>query len=740
MNWIRFLGRKLLMLIRLPFGRSEIGGKGQIAIFAALIFQVLFIFFAMVVNVGLLVHHKINLQNSVDLAAYYGAMKQAEVMNAMSHVNYQIRQSWKLMVYRYRGIGMAGNRAQDAPFNTQNDTLRASASTDSEYRCPATFCTNYAAWEIMNVTNTSREDYCGDMCTGLTITLPGQPFGSSMLSGLLSATLPGVTAAVDAISQLANQKVTENCQDRSVLNWYALGRYIFAFKNDVANRKRVMNKLANSLSYDEKDFKDLDGESARTGALNTFWKNLTYQNQASIDPTTGTGNGGSFEFFNSLAAGGCGGQKDDDGTPPAWLQEMFVKPLYAYMDGYCNNEGGDNVNFKIRIMNATGQESLPNYKDRLPADLVQFIQSYVQDPTNIDTPQARMFHTTIGYEKNPWCMAYVKTSATTRPKIPFSPFGGVTLKATAYAKPFGGKIGPWFYKNWPQSSPKSVGGREDQIDKALPPRASPGEGTVSANDDYLRVDHSRYVGDVIGVKSTMTMGHMHKAIFMKNGPAHQPLMSFTWFSHLLGGSSDISSPDNHGDILAWNNGSAPGQRDVEIGAIIPDNFDVANYSIEPFWWRTYAQRIQKRSDFSGLHVRGDLGYRKDGSAPWNTFSVKDQMARALADNTMDYNGALTYVAGRGKDPAKAFVELLTNWHTKVPGDYVMDEERFGNCPDAAIISGSPEDVDKAVPGNCMAGGRAGYSVKLIDEQFLIDEQEIGGSGNSGRIKNMPPGI
>ncbi|MFN9066527.1 MAG: pilus assembly protein TadG-related protein, partial [Bdellovibrionales bacterium] len=42
--------------------------KGQVAIFIALLFQVLFLFFAMVVNVGLLVHHKINLQNSVDLA------------------------------------------------------------------------------------------------------------------------------------------------------------------------------------------------------------------------------------------------------------------------------------------------------------------------------------------------------------------------------------------------------------------------------------------------------------------------------------------------------------------------------------------------------------------------------------------------------------------------------------------------------------------------------------------------
>ena len=45
------------------------GQHGQASILIAIIFQVLFIFFAMVINVGLLVHDKINLQNSVDIAA-----------------------------------------------------------------------------------------------------------------------------------------------------------------------------------------------------------------------------------------------------------------------------------------------------------------------------------------------------------------------------------------------------------------------------------------------------------------------------------------------------------------------------------------------------------------------------------------------------------------------------------------------------------------------------------------------
>ena len=55
-----------------------------------------------------MVHDKINLQNSVDIAAYYGAMKQAEMLNAIAHINYQIRQSWKLLTWRYRVLGSMG--------------------------------------------------------------------------------------------------------------------------------------------------------------------------------------------------------------------------------------------------------------------------------------------------------------------------------------------------------------------------------------------------------------------------------------------------------------------------------------------------------------------------------------------------------------------------------------------------------------------------------------------------------
>ena len=81
--------------------------KGQIAVFLVLVFQILFVFFAMSINVGLVVYDKINLQNSTDLAAYYAAQKQAEMLNQIAHINYQMRQAYKLLTFRLRVIGSA---------------------------------------------------------------------------------------------------------------------------------------------------------------------------------------------------------------------------------------------------------------------------------------------------------------------------------------------------------------------------------------------------------------------------------------------------------------------------------------------------------------------------------------------------------------------------------------------------------------------------------------------------------
>ena len=82
--------------------------KGLLTIFGILFILGSLTIFGMVMGVGLIVHHKINAQNSVDIGAIYAAQKQAETLSVLSHLNYQLWQNYKLFSYRYNFLGNIG--------------------------------------------------------------------------------------------------------------------------------------------------------------------------------------------------------------------------------------------------------------------------------------------------------------------------------------------------------------------------------------------------------------------------------------------------------------------------------------------------------------------------------------------------------------------------------------------------------------------------------------------------------
>jgi len=70
-----------------------------------------------------------------------------------------------------------------------------------------------------------------------------------------------------------------------------------------------------------------------------------------------------------------------------------------------------------------------------------------------------------------------------------------------------------------------------------------------------------------------------------------------------------------------------------------------------------------------------------------------------------------------------------------PDNHIMDTNKnFGKCS-TPIADNEPQE--KATTGNCLIGGRVGYSVKLVDGEFLRKEQELGGDGIRGIIWNPP---
>lgn len=306
-----------------------------------MIFQILFLFFAAVINIGLLVHHKINLQNSVDLAAYYGASKQAEKMlNAISHVNYQIRQSWKLLSWRYRVLGTSGSYNEHPltkpyPYNPRlvptgvenlDDIPTTNGVKHNElgytfrnlYRRPA-FCITFVPFKPVP----PDENTCKNMSSLSNTVLNLFP------PTTLTPYLFGISSALRNASITALQSIGRRAEEFGTFNYLTLGRFYLSYITDITAKKLTISALAQGLSLSDEDFFDLDGDKVMLGVSNTLKNNLTFANKESLQ---------TFKLYNSL-----GPSNSDCGVSvgqlklPEFVKEIRVIPGFEYADTTVSN-------------------------------------------------------------------------------------------------------------------------------------------------------------------------------------------------------------------------------------------------------------------------------------------------------------------------------------------------------------------------------------------------------------------
>lgn len=646
-------------------------------------FNVLFVLFAMAINVALVVHDKINLQNSVDMAAYYAASKQAELLNVIAHENYAIRQSYKLLTWRYRVLGTMGLYRN----NQEHPVWRGEAS-DTVFT-PAvkpSLCITYKpTWqEVPEGEN---------LCNQENLRIPPLP-EVKVIAGFL-----GINHGIAALSRQLRAQFDIQCGKNGAYNWWFAMSILHAFRLDQRNRKQIIYALANNLSSrsQDGDFIDLDGNSVLAGARETFVRNLTFANRESF-----AGGGGEFRLMNSLAGV----------DPRQWLVEIKILPTVIYTD--VDNEAG---------CNASPQpvQNLPQRKIAL-------------DILNMDFPRGLAasnlfewryerfladsdFQYSIGVEKNPWYMAYIGIQAKTTPRQIFFPLGGgIEMVARSFAKPFGGRIGPWYQSKWERGAATSDGALTDSL---MAPRMAAG-GIMNSPDDNRRLpNYSRYPGDTLGLSSKLALNAI-------NGLSRVGI-SYDSYKNI----KEDFGAGKPNDVLAWDAVSekAPEIRNFELAAIAPDLFDITYYSIEPNFTKNYYEKLRaNRSRFQipfDVPIRPDLGHQ-GSTVP--VYSVQEQMALAKEKN-LQRSEAFYFVRDR--------VHLLTAW-LPAPGafNYEVNEAltNFGKCS-------LPDDGLKFTnPGSCVAGGgRTGYSVKLINRHALFSNgHKIGGPPAAANAILNPP--
>ena len=719
-----FSGQIPLLQAKLNEGKAAASRKGQTAIFLLLIFQILFVLFAVSLNVALFVHDKINLQNAVDLGAYYGAKKQAEVLNAIAHINFQMRQNYKLLAWRYRilgtatvtqGLGPGANkwciwRKKNNGCANPRDGLCPPAYCDDSY----VFCASANLWQ-RNIAASSdgRQNLCENI-----------NFQIQRITRLPPPVAPFVpTNSIAFLRQIELQNTAgRSCKAESGLNWLMVQALLTHFRLDQKDRKMMIHAIHNASL---KEGKDLDGQSIEEKVKQTVESNLTEINRNNFAAAD-------FKVHNSIEG------EDIDDFLEAY--EIYHKLQYAFFSGdsgeACQERGrrfsdddGNRFDWTDEVLSA--------YRSAF-----QQLKSVFNKNTRIQPPNEKFINPlVVGYKKKAFDIYYgVSVSLTHAEKQIFAPEDDLPLKASAFAAPFGGRIGP------------SLDSDFDRL--------------IEAGRNHYP-NYKRYPDDTLGLVDRRAHGMqgVGGSYLNKGSPADDsgwPYFNVTYYLNGLGNVNGVASP------LVY---TAPNSRDppdpfhpmrlMEIMAVSPNLYDIQNYTILNNYKDAYFPKICRLiADSSNCAsasppvksalvqnagtavtspgllqgvVRGDFGHPYLGEEYYegrnlNRIGVSSFVpfffappggvgVRYQETSSPGFEGAF----GSGvvppylvKDPAHFLTGFgLPNYPSRYtnPIDSGQIQNMFMKCYKKTKNSRNPDF--KHTPYGCAVGGRAGYSVRML---------------------------
>lgn len=753
--------------------------KGQIAIFVVLVFQVVFILFAMTINIALVVHDKINFQNSLDMAVYYGAKQQTEVLNAMAHINYQMRQNWKLLAWRYRILGTLLQNEGHGSFtkywcpqakddsSTNQETCRRSGAN-------ASYCSNSPL--------PYEEDYCDTgyfVCISNDLWKRGiatndenicETYGLHIqpITGILQPPLPYQIESQMAyrLSRGLERDVGASCPKEGALNWLMTQFFLTHFRLDQRDRKVMMEEIFNrSLKLG----RDLDGNSIFEGAKKVFFNNLSQANKKNVQNLQNYG----LKDFNSF-----NGKGFDDA-----FKALDVSPVLQFIEIEGNNPGDCNTQKALHFKETAGEmeRRLQDGGHALKDELKDY-QKYLfnlnsrghifrRSGTGVE-PIASL---ALGFIKDKRQVLYYAL----RGEFNYLPKNqifslilsqNIKFKASAFAKAFGGRFGP----------------QANQTDPLIPVHHPSAVTKVPSDLRYsattLQPNYSRWPGDKWGlIAKSLHDNSRHSNNFLNKHNTYDKQKVYTMeaFFHLIFIDGLADDPLSR---LPYSNQSNF-MRMMELMGVYPDVYDLSYYSIAGNYMQTYFPRICKllkggecqsdsRNKISGsrsAYIRGDFGWpetnyyigknlAKEGTeisiAPYflkrngrnvdsseiklppegdDSISVNgNRISRPLPDMIGDYilnsgveNPNKPLTKGRLFYPWLADSlpdRLLSSWGPSTEGvmdydQYILSQGDFLNCPSKAL-------ENMPVPSACTAGGRNSYSVKLFSceiVQELLDK-------------------
>jgi hypothetical protein len=375
------------------------------------------LFFAFVINTGMLVNAKINLQNAADLAAYAGASVQARQLTHISYLNYEMRRQWKKFLFR---LYVIGNMAQDSfprsagltgPMRYAPDN----AFPNDDYGIPAT-CVIF-----------QRTDNFCHLAKLPKIELPPP----SVLDSITD-TLRGQLQSIEQIRQM-------NCKAIGMTNKMLNIYWLF-------NADPLLTQL-NTANLDQDQKNAIRIIQGLTYGLGIVPREiiLRYRIRTLND------------YVNTRAEKSVNKGRADgllNSTDPAAYERTLQAFYSAYYTLGNHSFPSESITLEELIPGDTSAAVLLMLKN-----ISQQIDTYAIDfslngavggaaSTNPNDCEAKMIPISlgkplvVGVYKDPAILTYYAVRLRAKAKILFSPFGDLELKAYSAAQPFGSRIGP----------------------------------------------------------------------------------------------------------------------------------------------------------------------------------------------------------------------------------------------------------------------------------------------------------
>ena len=439
--------------------------KGQLTIFLGIIMVIVMGLLAFIINVGLFVKAKINLQNAVDAAAWSGAATQARQLTNIGYVNWEIRNTFKEWMFKYYVLGQLG--MMHAPYKPDPRNGQLNEAKLGSAPGPVSFLlenaqtagsgigevTHFDKYNIPSICihNNQSRNICA------LYSLPGLPrFGAIPIAGISEI-------HESFVNKLVEEK-SADCSARSQLNYITATSWAYSTGVDLPGAPLIAGgrigawPQAMELALRMRNLEMILNRPPVTDGINAS----KVQELVNVGALYGY-NERPLKAYYSAIRNLSGGKYKESG-----LDEMVQSfKLYELQP---NPYVASNLNASTFLIpqNKTYPGTSEKVTTKYYADLqiytvnyATMFSSFVSLSENFETGVLQEGNCgvtktalpvpgyIVGFVKNPELVTYYAVKGEAKFIGLFYPFkkgDGITLKAYSAAKPFGGRIGPMLFK------------------------------------------------------------------------------------------------------------------------------------------------------------------------------------------------------------------------------------------------------------------------------------------------------